>query len=109
MRELPVVRWRLNGCLSTRPESTVLSATPRPTWSTASCMITLAAPNSADAAIASRARRSISGALASTTRRSRASVALTRRHIVAALVVHRAGAEGEGVGGAEQVSLEAGA
>src|SRR4051794_39625502 len=108
MRELPVVRWRLNGWRSTRPESTVLSATPRPTGRTASCMTTLAAPNSADAAIASRARRSISGALASTTRRSRTSVALTRRHIVAALAVHRAGADGEVVGVAEQGSLEAG-
>src|SRR3954451_7299860 len=71
-------------------------------------MTTLAAPKSADAAIASRARRSISGALASTTRRSRTSVALTRRHIVAALAVHRAGADGEVVGVAEQGSLEAG-
>src|SRR3954468_20525091 len=60
MRYWPVVRWRLNGCLSTRPLSTVLSATPRPTGSSDSCMTTLAAPNSAEPAITPRDSRSIS-------------------------------------------------
>src|SRR3954471_15366860 len=82
MRYWPVVRWRLYGCLSTRPESTVLSATPRPTGTSASCMITLAAPKSADAAIASRARRSISGASASMTARGLVSVTATALDLI---------------------------
>src|SRR4051812_24770268 len=59
-RKLIVVRSRLIGCLSTRPLSTGLSATPRPTGSNASCKITLAFPR-ASGTTASREARSASG------------------------------------------------